>query len=332
MTTITARLRRLVPGFTVLVSVALVARLLADRIPGVTTLVLAIAIGALVANTVGTPAWAAPGIALYTLLLETGIVLLGAALPLAAMFRSGPIVLVLAVGTVVFGLLFVEFLSRLASLPARTGSLLAGGSSICGISAVVAIGGSIDADADQLAYVAGTVLLFDALTLLAFPAIGHFLDLPAKGFGVWVGLSMFSTGPVAAAGFSYDPLAGRWATLTKLVRNALIGVVAVGYSLAYVRSDADERPGLRFLWTQFPKFLVGFVAVVAVANLGVLSGPQLGALSRLSDWLFVLAFAGLGFDIRLSEMRTTGVRPILVVFVHLLVVSAATLVVVSAIF
>lgn len=318
-------LGRLAPGAALLVGVALLARLLAGAIPYVTTLVLAIALGALIANTVGTPDWAAPGVSLHKLLLETGIVLLGASLPLAALVESGPTLLALAVGTVAFGILFVEGLARVASLPSKTGSLLAGGSSICGVSAVVAVGGSIDADADQLAYVAGTVLLFDALTLVAFPIVGSALDLPARTFGVWAGLSMFSTGPVAAAGFSYAPVAGRWATLTKLVRNALIGVVAVGYSLAYARPDAEGRPGLRFLWDAFPKFLVGFVLAIAVANAGVLSEPQLAAVDRLSDWLFALAFAGLGFDIRLAEMRATGVRPILVVFAHLFVASVLTL-------
>lgn len=326
-----AAIRDLAPGFAVLVAVALLARLLADLVPRVTTLVLAIALGALVANTVGTPDWAAPGISLHKLLLETGIVLLGASLPLAAIAESGPLLLVLAVGTVAFGVLFVEGLARVASLPRKTGSLLAGGSSICGVSAVVAVGGSIDADADQLAYVAGTVLLFDAVTLLAFPVVGHALDLPAKTFGIWAGLAMFSTGPVAAAGFSYGPLAGQWATITKLVRNALIGVVAVGYSLAYTHADAEGRPGLRFLWDQFPKFLVGFVAAVVVANAGVLTDAQIGAVGRLSDWLFALAFAGLGFDIRLSEMRATGARPILVVLGYLSVVGVLSLLVVQTV-
>ena len=331
-TTAAARLRTLAPGLAVLVAVSFLARFLADLVPSVGALVLAVALGALVANTVGTPAWAVPGLALHASLLEAGIVLLGASLPLAALFGSGPALIALAAGAVAFGLLSVELLARAASLPAKTGSLLAAGSSVCGVSAVVAVGGSIDADGNQLAYVAGTVLLFDALTLVAFPVLGGLLDLPARQFGVWAGLSMFSTGPVAAAGFAYDPVAGRWATLTKLVRNAFIGLVAVGYSFAYARSSAVGRPDPRYLWAQFPTFLLGFVAAAVVANAGVLTGAQVDAVIRLSDWLFVLAFAGLGFDIRLTAIRATGIRPILVVLAHLLAVSAASLLVVSAIF
>ena len=145
---------------------------------------------------------------------------------------------------------------------------------------------------------------------------------------------MFSTGPVAAAGFSYGPVAGEWATLTKLVRNGFIGVVAVGYSLLYAADaeESGERRSVGLLWTQFPKFLVGFVVVAAVANLGFVSEAHLDLLSRAVDWLFLLAFAGLGFDIRVADMREAGLRPVAVTLVQLLAVSALALLVVRALF
>ena len=54
----------------------------------------------------------------------------------------------------------------------RLGSLLAAGTGICGVSAVVAVAKSIDADEESITYAAGTVLLFDAVTLVVYPAIG----------------------------------------------------------------------------------------------------------------------------------------------------------------
>jgi len=48
--------------------------------------------------------------------------------------------------------------------------------------------------------------------------------------------------------------------------------------------------------------------------------------------LFLLAFAGIGFDIQLDDLRATGLRPVLVVLVHLIVVSVLTLGVVIAVF
>lgn len=325
---------RLVPGFVVLVVIAGVATGVANLLPYGNALVFAVAAGAVVANTVGIPGWASSGVKLHKLLLETGIVLLGAQLTLQQVVEAGPIIVLLVAGTVAFGLLTVELLSRrLFNLPSRTSSLLAAGSSICGVSAVVAVAGSIDAHEEQIAYAAGTILVFDAVTLVAFPAVGEILGLSGKLFGVWAGLSMFSTGPVAAAGFAHSEVAGQWATITKLVRNSFIGLAAVVYSLSYAAntSNSGRAVDARELWSEFPKFLVGFLLVMLIANLGVVPSGQLASLDTLSDWMFLLAFAGLGFDIRLSEMRTAGVRPLVVVLLYLISVSTVTLGVVSLI-
>jgi uncharacterized integral membrane protein (TIGR00698 family) len=326
-------LRAALPGLGLLAVVALVADLVAGVVPGASAIVVAVALGAVLGNAVGTPDWAVAGLDRHKLLLETGVVLLGASVSVADLVSSGPTVAGLVVATVACGLVAVELLGRRGfGLGAETSSLLAAGASICGVSAVVAVAGSIDADGERITVVAATVLLFDAVTLVVFPALGEALALPARQFGVWAGLSMFSTGPVAAAGFEHSAAAGRWATLTKLARNALIGVVAVGYSLRYARRRAGEtereRAAVR-VWHRLPKFLLGFAAVAAVANLGLLDAATRSAVAGTADWLFALAFAGLGFDVRLARMREAGLAPVGVVLAYLVAVSTVTLALVT---
>ncbi|WP_435197250.1 YeiH family protein [Natronomonas sp. EA1] len=318
--------RRLLPGLLLLAAIAVVARLVAGAVPALNDLVLAIAIGALLGNAVSLPASVEPGLAKSGLFLETGIVLLGASLSLGAVAAAGPRVALLVVGTVAFGLLAVTLAARAVGIPDPVAALLAAGASVCGVSAVVAAAGVLDVEESDIAYAAATVLLFDAVTLVTFPLIGELLALPARQFGVWAGLTMFSTGPVTAAGFAYAPGAGEWATLTKLVRNTLIGGVAVAYSVAYARGG----PRLGQLWTEFPKFLLGFLLVATVANSGLLSPASLDRIGTATDWQFLLAFAGLGFDIRLDRMRETGIAPIGVVFGYLVVVGTLTLLAVRA--
>ncbi|MFC7157805.1 YeiH family protein [Halomarina halobia] len=327
-----ARLPNRLPGLVLLGLVALGANLAAAHIPGVSDLILAVAVGALISNLVGTPAWAQAGVDTHKLLLEIGIVLLGARLTLGQVLETGPLVAGLVVVVVAFGVLFIEVLSRtLFDLGERTGSLLAAGSSICGVSAVVAVAGGIDADENEIAYAAATVLLFDAVTLVAFPIAGEGLVLSGRTFGIWVGLSMFSTGPVAAAGFAHSGIAGQWATLTKLVRNSLIGAVVLAYSVYYARSRA-ERAGIGELWTRFPKFVFGFLAVAALVNLGGATATQVASIDAAADWLFALAFAGLGLEIRLAEMRQVGFAPVLLVLVSLVTVSTLSLVAIALLF
>lgn len=324
-----AHVSRTIPGLIFLGVAAGLSAWIANEVPYIDSLILAIIIGALVVNTVGLPDWLFPGVESHGLFLKTGIVILGTQIAIGQVLERGLTILLLVTATVAVGVLFVEGLSR-SVLPVneKTGSLLAAGSSICGVSAVVAVASGIDADETEIAFVAATILLFDGLTLVAYPLIGTVLALPDEAFGVWVGLSMFSTGPVTAVGFAYSETAGQWATLTKLVRNSLIGVVVLGYSLYYAAGAAESgemASSHRDLWTRFPKFLFGFLALMVVANAGVLSSNAIETLGRLPNWLFLIAFAGLGTEIKESAVRETGPRPILIVVAYLIVVGSLTL-------
>ncbi|MDL5362547.1 YeiH family protein [Halalkalicoccus sp. NIPERK01] len=322
-------LRQHLPGIATLVLVGAGTRSTAAAV-GVNDLVLAIVAGVLIGNLVGVPSWAARGVENHKLFLETGIVLLGASIAIEELIGAGPRVVALVVGTVAFGLLLVEAIARgVFGLHGKTASLLAAGTSICGVSAVAAVGQVVDARGDQLTYAAATIVFFDAITLVLYPILGDLLALNAREFGVWAGLSMFSTGPVAAAGFAHSPEAGQWATVTKLARNTLLGAVVVAYSIGYATRKAND-PGIKRLWLQFPKFLVGFLLVALVANLGVLTPASLEGIGRTSEWLFVLAFVGLGFEIRPARMRESGLTPVVTVLCAFCVISLVTLLVVRA--
>ena len=315
-------IRRVVPGLVVLVALAALSQAVGSATP-LSPLVVAIGSGALVAAAVGVPDWAEAGLDRHKLLLETGIVLLGAQLTLGQLVTTGPVVVALAFGVVVVGVLFVELLGRQVGIESRTRSLLAAGASVCGVSAVLAVAGSIDGDEADISYAAGTVLLFDAVTLVAFPVVGTMLGLPDRVFGVWAGLSLFSTGPTAAVGFAVSETAGQWATITKLVRNTFIGVLAVAYALYY--TTGEERTDATEIWYRFPKFLVGFLLVALIANLGFVDAATQSAVETVGDWLFALAFVGLGFELNPRRLRATGLAPLLVVLAQFLTVSLLAL-------
>ncbi|MFB1063871.1 YeiH family protein [Natrinema sp. H-ect4] len=323
---------RLLPGLLTLCLGAILARALAASL-GFSHLLLAIALGFVATNTVGVPDRLEPGIATHKLWLGGGIVLMGASISLETVLEVGGPVLLLVVGVTTTTLLTVELLARnVFGLADRLGSLLAAGASICGVSAVVAVAGAVRAREEQTAYAAATVLLFDAITIVVYPIVGDLLNLSGTVFGAWAGVSMFSTGPVVAVGFAHSEVAGQWATMTKLSRNALIGVVVLAYASYYAREAGGRRPSVRTLWDEFPKFVLGFLALAVVASAGVLSSTQLNSIENAYNWLFVLAFVGLGTEIRLSDLRNTGATPALVVLLALLATSALSLTVLLAVF
>lgn len=330
----TARVLTPLPGLLLLAAVGGAAWLVGDALHFLSPLVLAVAAGALLGNTVGRPSWADAGVDTHPLLLETAIVLLGVSFSIDAVVRAGPTLVVLVAAVAAVGLVLVEALSRLAGLDARMGSLLGAGTSICGVSAIAAASAACDADETQVAHAAATVLLFDAATLVVFPVLGRALHLEPRTFGIWAGLAMFSTGPVAAAGFAHSVAAGRWATVTKLTRNALIGVVAGALSLRYAtdRGAGGGDWSLRRVWTDFPKFLVGFLALAFLTAVGAIPPTARASLATASDALFLVAFVGLGFDIRYEEMRDAGLRPVAVVGTGLLLVAPLAFLLVGALF
>lgn len=330
--------RTLLPGLAFLLAIGLAARLVASVVPGANYLVVTIVLGLVVGNVYGVPDLARPGVDTHKIWLEAGIVVMGASVALDRVVAAGPTILLLVVATVVTTAVTVELLARTVfAIQEETGSLLAAGSSICGVSAVVAIAESIDVDETHIAYAAATVLLFDALTLFVYPVIGRLLGLSGTVFGIWAGLTMFSTGPVTAAGFAFSETAGQWALVVKLTRNSMIGLAAVAYAVYYSRratagSGEGSATTLAFLWETFPKFVLGFFGMVVVANLGLVDGAGVASLSNASDWAFLLAFAGLGLDIQLDELRSTGYRPVLAVLVGLAIVATTMLLVVQALF
>lgn len=327
--------RRLLPGIALLVILSLTARGISAVAPIVNHLIAAVVLGAVLTNLWGVPGWAAPGISLHKLLLEAGIVLMGVRITFDAVAVVGPRVVVVVVGVVVFTVCIVELLARtIFDLPEKTGSLVAAGASICGVSAIVAVAGGIAADEDQVAYAVATVLLFDAFTLFVFPLVAHALALPDLVFGVWAGVAMYSTGPVAAAGFAYSDVAGQWATMTKLVRNLLLSAAVVGYSVYYARRTVATTPrsNVGLVWEKFPKFIVGFLLVMVVANAGLLAPQQVTSATNASRWFFLLAFAGFGMHVDLDQLRTAGVQPVALLLATLIVVGAVSLGVVSFLF
>ncbi|WP_114579071.1 YeiH family protein [Saliphagus sp. LR7] len=338
--------RTLFPGLALLLGIGLTGRLVATVIP-VHHLIITIALGLLIGNLYGIPDWAQTAVGTHKLWLELGIVVMGASVALDRVIAAGPAILLLVVATVITTIVVIELLARIVFvIQEETGSLLAAGSGICGVSAVVAIAESIAANDTRIAYAAATVLLFDATTLFVYPLVGHTLGLSETVFGIWAGLTMFSTGPVTAAGFAFSKTAGEWALLVKLTRNSLIGLVAIAYAIYYARTTAEIESKTvtadggtagsaiewRFLWDTFPKFVIGFLALMVVANLGFLSNAEVTSLANLSDWAFLIAFAGLGLDIQLDDLRSTGYKPILVVLTGLVIVATVMLLVVQTLF
>ncbi len=332
------RFLEMVPGILLLGAVGYAGKLIEHTIavfgkahhlvlPNIEYVLWAILLGLAISNTVGVPAVFRAGAATYEFWLKAGIVLLGARFLMGDLMHLGGISLGLVFIEVVFSLIFMTLLGRGFKLRPKLVSLLAIGSSICGVSAILASHSAIDADEDDVSYAIAAILALGAISLVAFPLIGHTLHLSDRAYGLWAGLAVDNTAESTAAGAIYSDAAGRMAVLAKTCRNALIGFVVLGYAAYWASKGQAERVTNKaaFLWRKFPKFVLGFLLISLLASIGFFTKAQANSIGNLSRWAFLLAFAGVGLRSNLRELGRQGARPFVVGLIGEIAIATITL-------
>ena len=331
-----------VPGVALLVAVGLLGKYaqiwwnaLAKhehwRVPDIEYVLWAIVIGLLITNTVGLHRILRPGVGTYEFWLKAGIVVLGARFVLGDIAKLGALSLVqILVDMAVAGTVII-LAARAFGLSGKLGSLLAIGTSICGVSAIVAARGAIRARNSDVGYAIAAILALGAVALFVLPPLGHAIGLTDREFGLWAGLAVDNTAETTATGYLFSDHAGKIAVLVKSTRNALIGFVVLGFAVYWAaRGQADEiAPGAKakalFVWSKFPKFVLGFLAVSAIATAGWLTKGQTANLANVSKWAFLLTFAGVGLNTDIRQIARTGWRPLVVAVIGLAVVASVSL-------
>ncbi|MFF2557628.1 YeiH family protein [Nocardia sp. NPDC058058] len=300
-------------------------------VPDIEYVLWAILIGLLITNTVGLHRIFRPGVGTYEFWLKIGIVALGSRFLLGDVAKLGgtSFLQILVDMTVSGGIILL--VARLLGLSGKLGSLLAIGTAICGVSAIIAGKGAIRARNSDVSYAIAAILALGAVALFALPPLGHAIGLSDHEFGLWAGLAVDNTAETTATGYLYSDTAGKVAVLVKSTRNALIGFVVLGFAAYWAsRGQADAiAPGVRakaaFVWEKFPKFVLGFLAVSAVATAHWLTKQQTTNLANLSRWAFLLTFAGVGLNVNIRELARTGWRPLVVAIVGLVTVAVVSL-------
>src|SRR5713101_7549885 len=235
------RFLRVIPGVLLLAAVGYAGKLLERNVgtyakahhwtfPNIEYVLWAILIGLVISNTVGVPEIFRAGVATYEFWLKAGIVLLGSRFLLGDVLKLGGVSLALVVVEIGVAIAFMTFLGRAFGLKPKLTSLLAVGSAVCGVSAIIATKGAIEADDEDSSFAIAAILALGALALFTFPLIGHSLQLTDHAYGLWSGLAVDNTAEAAAAGALYSDAAGKLAVLTKTTRNALIGFVVLAYA------------------------------------------------------------------------------------------------------
>jgi uncharacterized integral membrane protein (TIGR00698 family) len=318
-------LLNLLPGVALLFGIGLLGKLLEHAftilrtkhhllLPQIEYVLWAIILGLIVSNSIGVPRIFLPGVATYELWLKLGIVFVGARFVLQDILHIGGLSLGLVAVELMLSLSVMTLLGRVFRLPPKLTSLLAIGSSICGVTAIMAAQGAIDPDEEDTSTAIAAILSLGAIALFTFPAIGHMLHMSQQAYGMWAGLAVDNTAESVVTGSLYGQDAGRWAVLAKTARSSFIGFVVLGYAVYWASKGQAAHVANKplFLWQKFPKFILGFLAISCLATAGFFSKGQLDSISNLSRWAFLPAFAGVGLRTNLKDLVGQGWRPLAV--------------------
>jgi uncharacterized membrane protein YadS len=297
----------------------------------------ALALGLLIANTTGVPQRLAAAFRVE-FYVKTGIVLLGATLPISLIAWAGPVAILQAsiVSIATFAVIYA--VARWLGLDRRLAAVLGAGGAVCGVSASIAIAGAIGAKKEHAPIAITIVILWAIVMIFALPFVARALMLPAGVAGAWIGTSEFADAAGIAAAQTYAGFPGQVPgiagtgdqavvafTLMKVVgRDVWIGiwafVLAVVAATRWEPAEFGRKPQASEIWRRFPKFVIGFLVAslivtwvarnVGMADYNKLVVPVLVApIKDLRSWAFIFCFLSIGLSTRFGGLARAGVRP-----------------------
>jgi uncharacterized membrane protein YadS len=254
---------------------------------------LALAVGLVIGNLRAAPEWFKTSLR-TEYYIKTGIVLLGATLPLTLIAEAGPVAFLQAtIVSVVTWLVIYLAATRIFGLDPRFGAVLGTGGAVCGVSGSIAVGGAVKADKDHIAigiavvsiWAIVMIFLLALLTKWMIPEGGgpitDWYQISPGEAGAWVGTSEYAD----AAGFAvvaelatdHGDAPIHAFTLMKVIgRDIWIGIWAFVLSIVSVTfwekklqdgEGPQGRVGVSVIWERFPKFVLGFFAASVIISL-----------------------------------------------------------------
>jgi uncharacterized integral membrane protein (TIGR00698 family) len=334
--------RGIVPGVALAAAVTAVAVLAYEGLDRVlpweknplSVILLAMVLGVTARNVFGLPGGAEAGVRFgIKKLLRFGIILMGIRLSIMSVLKIGVLAVGLVAACIVAALLITILLSRWIGIAPRLGTLIAAGTSICGVSAIAAVSPVIEAEEEETSYAIATITLFGLLATILYPYLAELaLGLTTVQAGFFLGTSVHDTSQVTATALIYDQLWPRAsecglsgadiAITTKLVRNTflilVIPALAVFHRIASKAEARPDAPRVRFL-AYIPLFVIGYLLVAILRSVGdaVLGADAqtwsavCRAVKVAAGYTIAVAIAGVGLNTNLRNLARLGLRPFL---------------------
>ena len=249
-------------------------------------------------------------------LLRAGVVLLGLRIALGDLAVLGWQTALMLAGAIFTTIVLGVGLAKALGLQKRFGALTGGSVAICGASAALAISTILpkgeNHERDTLLTVIG-VTAMSTIAMVLYPIIAGQLGMTDTEAGIFLGGTIHDVAQVVGAGYSVSESAGDMATLTKLVRVAMLMPVVLIMMLvikrfykASTQAEGGEVP-------KMPLFLIGFIALMLLNSFVSLPEFVIDAGTQVSRFFLVVSITAIGMKSNLGKLAEVGMLPIVMI-------------------
>jgi len=269
-------------------------------------------------------------------ILKLGIICLGIQLKPFEFLEFGTIAIPLIIICIISVLIVIKLLIKKLKIPTRMAYLISIGSTVCGTTAIMATAPVIGAKKNEVSYAIANITLFGILSMLIYPYFANFyFESEPLLIGLFLGTSIHETSQVAAAGLIYDqqfnsPETLNIATVTKLIRNTFLIIMIPLFAFLYNRGKTTEKK--YSIIDIFPYFVLGFVAMIIIRNLGDLMYLNnykwlvtIESIQLSSKIFLTMAMAAIGLSTNLKEIKNMGYKPFVVGFIGMATVGLVSI-------
>ena len=236
------------------------------------------------------------------ILLQISVVGLGFGMNINSALSAGKEGFLFTITSIFSTLILGTYLGKWFNIEKKTSHLISCGTAICGGSAIAAIAPVIQSDEKQTSVALGVIFILNSIALFLFPAVGHWLDLSQKEFGLWCAIAIHDTSSVVGAASKYGPEALQIATTVKLARALWIIPIALITSVIF-KSKSSKLKIPYFIGL----FILAMIANTYVPQTAVIA-PHLVSIAKIG--LTVTLFL-IGAGLNLNTLKTVGLKPLL---------------------
>ena len=261
--------------------------------------------------------------------LKIGVALIGIRLSFFEFYNYASISFFIILINFLIIFIFIKALSSFSDLNKPLLNLIAIGSSVCGITAIMASSSVMNNKKSDIGCAVAVITLIGTLSVFISPYLANFIfDQDHIKSGILLGTTIHDTSQVTAAGTIYQNTfesseAFNATISTKLVRNSFLIILIPLLTISYPSNKNKKDKNKNNFFNLLPPFIITFILLAIFRSVGdtfitdqFMTGWEMliKITSMVSKYFILLALFGLGSSISFAELKGFGYKPFIIGF------------------